>query len=188
MATTRKRSTKPAVEPTDELDDIEEVLEDEDVEVEEAPAPKKTTRTRRKANPEPEPEPEDDEDVEEEEPAPAAKPKAKKAAPAEKGTAWLVEHVNETLGTSLKTADLRVLLRKLAKAGKLDREVGTERSRYSFTGPKDAIVVAVVKAVKSGDLDKERKAKLDELKAKKAAKAAKVEEADDEVEDLDDDE
>ena len=201
MATTRtKRNTKPAV-VTDELDDIEELEIDETPEVEEdeAPAPKKRTR-KAAAKKVVEPEPED-EDEDEEEPAPVKKPAkkaaGKKAAPAkeadaELGTAWLTEHVNETLGTSHTAFTLRGLLRKLAKQGKLDREVGADRSRYTFTGPNDVTVKSVIKAIKNGDLEKDKKEALDKLKeksaAKRAAKKAAVEVDEDDVEDLEDDE
>lgn len=202
MATTRtKRNTKPAV-VTDELDDIEELEIDEtpEVEEEEAPAPKKRARkaAAKKVVVE-EPEDDEDEDEEEDEPAPVkktAKRAAKKAAPAkeadaELGTAWLTEHVNETLGTSHTAFTLRGLLRKLAKQGKLDREVGADRSRYTFTGPNDVTVKSVIKAIKNGDLEKDKKEALDKLKeksaAKRAAKKAAVEVDEDDVEDLDED-
>lgn len=200
MATTRtKRNTKPAV-VTDELDDIEELEIDEtpEVEEEEAPAPKKRARKATKKVVVEEPEEDEDED---EEPAPVKKPAkkaaAKKAAPAksddaELGTAWLTEHVNETLGTSHTAFTLRGLLRKLAKQGKLDREVGADRSRYTFTGPNDVTVKSVIKAIKNGDLEKDKKEALDKLKeksaAKRAAKKAAVEVDEDDVEDLEDDE
>lgn len=204
MATTRtKRNTKPAV-VTDELDDIEELEIDETPEVEEdeAPAPKKRTRkAAAKKVVEPEPEDEDEDEDEDEEPAPVKKPAkkaaGKKAAPAkeadaELGTAWLTEHVNETLGTSHTAFTLRGLLRKLAKQGKLDREVGADRSRYTFTGPNDVTVKSVIKAIKNGDLEKDKKEALDKLKeksaAKRAAKKAAVEVDEDDVEDLEDDE
>lgn len=201
MATTRtKRNTKPAV-VTDELDDIEELEIDETPEVEEdeAPAPKKRTR-KAAAKQVVEVEPDEDEDEDEEEPAPVKKPAKKaaakkapaKEADAELGTAWLTEHVNETLGTSHTAFTLRGLLRKLAKQGKLDREVGADRSRYTFTGPNDVTVKSVIKAIKNGDLEKDKKEALDKLKeksaAKRAAKKAAVEVDEDDVEDLEDDE
>ena len=125
-----------------------------------------------------------EEEVEEVEEAPKKKAPAKKAAKAEEpaalGTSWLVEHVNETLGTEYKAYDLRIVLRKLAKAGKLERNVGEERGRYTFTGASDPVVKALIKALKDGELEKDRKEKLAELKAKKASsKAAKTEEVED---------
>src|SRR5690606_17620208 len=88
----------------------------------------------------------------------------------ERGTAWLTEYVNEECGTSHSAATIRILLRKLVKEGVLAREVGEDRSRYTFAkGANDPIVKAVVKAVKSGAVKEQQKEKLDELKAKKAA-------------------
>ena len=202
----RKRSSKPAV-PTDDLDDIEEDLDvtDELEDEEEAPKPKrskvtpakKTARKPVKKVVEEEAEDDEEEDDEEEEVVvkkPAKKAATKKAAPKAKttdddalGTAWLVEHVNETLGTEHPATAVRVVLRRLAKNGKLDREVGETRSRYAFTGPTDPVVKAVVKAIKDGAIKADRDEKLGALKAKKASKKA-VEVEDDDVEDLEEDE
>jgi hypothetical protein len=128
-----------------------------------------------------------DEDEAEETPAPKAK-KAKKAA-AEKpakvaapkiefGTKELAAHVNSEAGTSYDAYNLRILLRKLTKDGVLERVESEGRSRYSFTGPEDPQVVAIVEAVKSGAAEKAKQERLDKLKtdraAKKPAKKAKV--------------
>lgn len=186
--------TKPAV-PTDDLDEIEEDLElEEDTIEEEAPKPKRRTKVTpaKKAPRKPVVVADEDEDegVEDEDEAPVKKPvkkaPAKKAAAETKGTAWLVDHVNEQLGTEHPATAIRVVLRRLAKDGKLDREVGETRTRYEFSGPNDAIVKAVVKAVKSGAVKADRDEKLTALKAKKAAAAVEVDE--DEVEELEDDE
>lgn len=181
---TRRTAAKP--KPVPEVEEIEELDMDEfedDVE-EEAPkpAPKRRTAARKKPAPAPEPE-----DAEDEEPAPVAKkrgrpakkpagdgaekPKAAVKRPeVEFGTQWLVDHVNGACGTAYKAYDLRVLLRKMAKNNELDREVGADRSRYSFTGEGDAVVKAVVKKVKSGAVESEKKAALDKLKERTAAK------------------
>jgi hypothetical protein len=90
-----------------------------------------------------------------------------------RGTAWLTEFVNEECGTDYNSAAIRILLRKLVKDGKLAREIGEDRSRYNFVkGANDPIVKAVVKAVKSGDLQAERKESLDKAKATRTAKKA----------------
>jgi len=147
-----------------------------------------------------------DED-EEETPAPAKKTKAKKAA-AEKpakvaapkiefGTKELAAHVNAEAGTSYDAYNLRILLRKLTKDGVLERVESEGRSRYSFTGPEDSQVVAIVEAVKSGATEKAKQERLDKLKSdradkkaaapkksKKAAKAADVEPEADEEDDF----
>lgn len=97
---------------------------------------------------------------------------SKKAAAPVKGTAWLAEHVNEQCGTSYSSYQLRILLRKLVKEGVLDpREAGN----YSFSGVRDPQVIAVVKAVKNGALEKEKKEGV--AKAKKASADAAEEAA-----------
>jgi len=131
------------------------------------------------------PELEDDDDLElvEADEEPEAKPakgkkgatKAAKAAPAKTtreatgmGAAWLAEHVNDTLGTDYTPAQIRVVLRRLAADGELEREVGTDRARYSFTGENDRTVKAVVKAIKAGAVSR---AKAEGVAAAKATKA-----------------
>lgn len=187
--TTKARPAKPAA-PVEEIEDLElDDVEEEEVEevkpVRKAPARRKPAA---KKAPEPEPEEDDlDEDEEDEEPEPAPKKRgrpaaAKKAAADEKpraaskrpeiefGTAQLVDHVNVVCGTAYKAYDLRVLLRKMAKNNELDREVGEDRSRYSFSGPKDPVVIALVKKIKSGAVEESKKEAIDTLKAKVAAK------------------
>lgn len=165
---TRRRTTKPAAPVEPELVEDDTIEELEEAEVEEAPAPKKKAAAKK-----------------------AAAPKAEE--PAALGTSWLVDHVNEQLGTEYKAYDLRIVLRKLAKAGKLERNVGEERGRYTFSGPTDPVVKALVKALKDGELEKDRKEKLAELKAKKAsskktapAEAEEVELEEDDEEDIED--
>lgn len=151
----------------------------------------RTRRTSKKAKPEPEEELEDDEleveeeeDEEDEEPAPKARSKkkapAKKAAPAKEvlGSAWLKEHVNDTLGSDHESTKLRIVLRKLIKDGTID---SPKDGRYQFTGPKDPNVKAVIAALreeaKSGPAKRGRKPK--------AKAVAEEDDADEEVEDLD---
>lgn len=166
---TTAKKAKPAPEPeVDELEDLEpEDVEDED----DADTP--------------------DDEVEEEDADPKAKKKAaaKKAGGAQptNGTQWLAKHVNEVLGTDYKPYDLRVILRRLAKKGKLQREVGADRSRYDFDGPKDPVVLALIKMLKAGELEKDRKEKLDALKEKGAAKKKPKKAAKDEDEEVGDD-
>lgn len=124
---------------------------------------------------------EEDEDEDDEEEAPAPKAKKTRKAPATTkgadgyGIAWLADHVNDTTGKSTSPTALRVLLRKMANDGTLDREVGTDKSRYSFTGENDRTVKAVIKQVKAGALDKKpRTGNADNLAAARAAKAAKA--------------
>jgi antitoxin component of RelBE/YafQ-DinJ toxin-antitoxin module len=121
------------------------------------------------------------EEVEEEEPEEQPKSRkakaAKKAAAPKKSTSdghnsqWLAEHVSQATGKDVDSRQLRMILRKLAKEGALAREVGEDRTRYSFTGPNDPTVKAVIKAVKEGAT--ERKSNVDNLKKAREAKAAK---------------
>lgn len=151
------------------------------------------------------------EDDEVEETKPAKKGKSKKAvaddkpAKAEKaprndtgmGAGWLAEHINEELGTELTAAHVRVILRKMAADGELEREVGSDRTRYSFTGENDKVVKAVLKRVKAGEGDvketriKEaraneptgkRKAKEEAVTDKPTKKAKRVKAEDDDAE------
>lgn len=166
-AARRTKAAKPAVEEIEEeLDtaaeeapevdtDVEDFDLDEDDEADteevEAPAPKKAAKAKKAA---------------------AAKP-AKAAAPKiEFGTKELAAHVNKEAGTSYDAYNLRILLRKLTKDGILERVESEGRSRYSFTGPKDPQVVAIVKAVKSGAAEKAKQERLDKLKADRAEKKA----------------
>jgi hypothetical protein len=153
-------------------------------------------RTRKKAKPEPEEDIEDEEldaeveEDEDEEPAPKARRSTKKkaAAPAKTngkatdketlGSAWLKEHVNDTLGTDHESTKLRIVLRKLIKDEVIE---SPKDGRYIFTGPRDPNVKAVIAALR------------DEAKAGPAKRGRKpkskvtdeVEDAEDEVEDLD---
>lgn len=155
-----------------------------------ATATKRRTSTKKAKVEEPEIEDDVVEDEASEEPAPKAK--AKKAAKETKGTAWLVEHVNEKLGLELSGFTMRTVLRKMAKDGELDRE---SRSRYEFTGPGDPVVKAVIKHVKENGTgtrgsseDKPAPAKRASTSKRKTKKAEPVEEeviADD-LDDLDD--
>jgi len=124
------------------------------------------------------------------------------------------KHVPKANGDKYTTREMRTLTRRLARAGKLNREiVPGNRTRYDWSGPKDPEVLIILKALKAGELTAEKNEKLEALKARKAkekdasdakgkaatgktatkakAKPAPVEEleeADDEELELDDDE
>lgn len=162
------KRTKKSTAPKVEAPEVDEDFELEADEAEEAPAPKEKK---------------------------AAMPAAEKI---EFGSQWLAEHVNEQAGTSYDAYNLRILLRKLTKDGVLKREAAEGRARYSFTGPKDPQVVAIIKAVKEGATEKAKQERLDGLKEKrqatkktKAPKAAKADvepeaEEEDDFEDIED--
>jgi len=165
----RTKAAKPAVE-------VEEIEEDLELTAEEAPAVEADVEDFDLD--------EDEEaDTEEVEAAPAPKAKKAKKAAAEKpakaaapkiefGTKELAAHVNKEAGTSYDAYNLRILLRKLTKDGVLERVESEGRSRYSFTGPTDPQVKAIVKAVKEGAAEKAKTERLDKLKADRAAKKA----------------
>lgn len=159
--TRSKRTTKKAepVEEIEEDDDLDVESEEDEDEVEE-PAPKARSRSKKTA---------------------AAKPAAKtngKATADVLGSAWLKDHVNETLGAEHESTKLRIVLRKLIKDGTID---SPKDGRYQFTGPRDPNVKAVIAALreesKSGPAKRGRKPK--------TKVAAEVDDTEDEVEDLD---
>lgn len=130
----------------------------------------------------------------EETPAPKKKPARE---PVAFGTKELAAHVSEATGKEYDAYALRILLRKLAKEGVITRDDSTGRARYSFSGPKDPQVKAIVKAVKEGGAEKAkterleglketRKAKAKPAKAKKTPKAAPVEEVEEDDLDVED--
>jgi hypothetical protein len=169
--TTRRRAAaaKPAPEPEVVEDEFEELEEDEDVEETE--------------------ESDDDAELEEltdEEEAPAEKPKRKPPVQPtiEFGSPWLAAYVTEKTGDKYDARGIRMLLRKLAKDGALERVVGEDRGRYEFSGPNDPTVKAVIKMVTSGAAKALKQEGLQAVKDKAAATkaaraAAKAKEAED---------
>jgi hypothetical protein len=147
-----------------------------------------------------------EEDVEElEEAEEATKTKSKKDDVVF-GVADIAAHLTEKTGKKVTTRELRTLIRKMARDGsaRVDREIiPGNRTRYSWSGIKDPEVVAIIAAFDGGELEADKKEKLEALKARKAekkakegkapakgkakSKKAKAEDEDDELE-LDDDE
>ncbi|WEV84077.1 hypothetical protein N855_gp33 [Mycobacterium phage Muddy] len=111
--------------------------------------------------------------------APKAAEKPAKEAAEVKGSAWLRDHVNETLGTTHESTRIRAVLRKLVADGEIEAREG---GRYDFSGPRDPIVKAVIAALKA-----EAKTPTKRGRKPKAAKAEveTIEEVEEEVEDLD---
>jgi hypothetical protein len=156
--TRSKRTTKKAAPVEEDLEDELDVEaeDDEDEDEDEAPAPRRSKKAA----------------------APAAKAKSNgKAADKEVlGTAWLKEHVNDTLEADHESTKLRIVLRKLIKDGTID---SPKDGRYIFTGPRDPNVKAVIAALRD-------EAKTGPAKRGRKPKAKIVDEVDeDEVEDLD---
>lgn len=120
----------------------------------------------------------EDEEFEEVAEAEASEAPAKKGSSrptVEFGIRQVCDLLKEKHGKDVSPRDLRVLARKLAKDGsnRIDREiVAGNRSQYSWSGPNDPEVKALVKAFLGGEGEAEKKAKLDELKARQAQKKA----------------
>lgn len=125
----------------------------------------------------------------------AAAPKVEEVATEEAeifGVAQVAELIQVRTGKEVKTRDLRILLRKLARDGRLDREiVAGNRARWEFDGADDPRVEVIIEAYENGELEADKKEKLDALKQRKAAqkaaaaaeKAAAEPEAEEELED-----
>lgn len=146
--TTKTTSKKAAAPVEDDEDDEEvEVEEDEELELEDLDA-----------------------DVEEDE-----APK-RKANEVDFGVAHLAQYLTEKTGKTVTTRELRALIRKMAREDnpRVQREIiAGNRSRYNWPdGLKDPEVKAIVKAVTGGEMEADKRAKLEELKANKAKKTA----------------
>lgn len=107
-------------------------------------------------------------------------------AEVEFGVADIVTLIKTKLNKDTSTRELRTLLRKMARDGRLDREiVAGNRARWVWSGPNDPEVKAVLAAFKSGELEADKQEKLAALKerkaAQKAAAAAEVDEDEDEA-------
>lgn len=111
------------------------------------------------------------------------------------GVADLAALLEKKTGKKVTTRELRTLLRKMARDGRINREIiPGNRARYDWTGPSDPEVKAVVKAFAAGELEQDKQEKLAALKQRKAekkaaaaaaAKQAEVEEDDEDIEDDD---
>lgn len=91
------------------------------------------------------------------------------------GASDLAKHLSEKSGKKVTPRELRTLIRKMARdgSGRVDREITPgNRTRYSWSGLDDPEVKAIIKAFDGGELEADKKAKLDELKARKAEKKA----------------
>lgn len=126
----------------------------------------------------------------------AAKKATAKAAPAPEatetvfGVSQIAEIIQTRTGKVVKNRDLRTLLRKMANDGRLDREIiPGNRTPWSWSGADDPEVELIVEAFENGELEADKKAKLDALKERKAAeRAAKKAAEEAEAEEVDEDE
>lgn len=89
------------------------------------------------------------------------------------GVSDVAEIIKAETGKEVKTRDLRTLLRKMARDGRLDREiVAGNRARWEFEGPQDPRVEAILEAYRNGELEADKQEKLNALKERKAAQRA----------------
>jgi hypothetical protein len=123
---------------------------------------------------------------------PAAKPAVVEAEAVESifGVSDVADLIQTKTGKTVKTRDLRTLLRKMARDGRLDREIiAGNRARWEFDGADDPRVEAIIEAYEAGELDADKAEKLAALKERKAAQraaakaAAEAESDDEELED-----
>lgn len=158
-----------------------------------APPRKPRTRAKKVAPPPPVVDTEDEdleededelEELEEDEVAEAA-PKAKKSTTPEVGfgvsdlVAYLKKKYPEK-AAKLDTRGLRNLIRKMARddSGRVQREiVAGNRQRYDWGSVKNDEVKAIIRAFLGGELEADKKEKLDALKERQAAKKALIEKA-----------
>jgi hypothetical protein len=159
-------------------------------------------RTTKAAKPAPVEEPEveeleetDEDELEEMEEDEVADSKPSKTSAAKQDVTFgirdLCAHIKEETGNDVDPRALRTLIRKMAREEnpRVDREIKAgNRSRYDWSGPNDPEVVAIVNAFKAGELEEEKKAKLEALKQQKAAKNAAKKKAAEEVAEEDDSE
>lgn len=112
-----------------------------------------------------------DDEVEDE----APKGKSKKAEDTIWGVQDLIKLIKAKTGKEYTPREVRTLLRKMARDGKgrIEREiVAGNKSRYAWSGPEDAEVKRILKAVGAGEIEAGKKEALDKLKEQKASKAA----------------
>lgn len=91
------------------------------------------------------------------------------------GASDLAKHLSEISGKTVSTRELRTLIRKMARdgSGRVNREiVPGNRARYDWSGVNDPEVQAIIAAFNGGELEADKKAKLEELKQRKAEKKA----------------
>lgn len=163
-----KNKSKKAA-PVEEIDDDEEDLELEEL----------------------------DEDVEDEAPAKSKKSKKSKADDGVTfGASDLAKLASDQGEKEYDAKTIRTLLRRMARDGRLTREISPDnRTRYNWSGPDDPEVVKILKAISKGEIETARKEALDKLKEGKAktAKTGKAKKTapppdddDDDLEDLED--
>lgn len=137
-----------------------------------------TKKKATKAAPAPEPELDELEELEEleaDEVEDAPKKKGGSQQEVTFGASDLARHLSETSGKVVSARELRTLIRKMARdnSGRVNREITPgNRTRYNWSGLDDPEVQAIIQAFNGGELEADKKQKLDELKKRKAEKKA----------------
>lgn len=135
----------------------------------------KAKATKKAAAPAPEPTEElelDEVEGDEVEEAPAKKSSQQEVT---FGASDLAKHLSEKSGKTVSPRELRTLIRKMARdgSGRVTREITAgNRTRYNWSGIDDPEVQKIIAAFEGGELEEDKKKKLEELKANKAAKKA----------------
>jgi DNA-binding HxlR family transcriptional regulator len=138
--------------------------------------------TTKKVAPVVEPEELELDEVEEEELEELDETEVAEAAPKKKsggeevtfGASDLAALLSKKLGKTITARELRTQLRRMARDGRLDREIiPGNRARYNWSGPNDPEVKAIIRAVQGGEIEVAKKEALAKLKEQKAAKDAK---------------
>lgn len=141
---------------------------------------RKATKITTKSKAAPVAEVEDDELEELEEDEVEEAPKAKKADDVVFGVADICALINRSVAKGAKQVtprELRTLIRKMAREenARVDRVITPgNRTRYSWAGPNDPEVKAIIAAFAGGELEADKQEKLQALKDKKAAQKAEA--------------
>lgn len=89
------------------------------------------------------------------------------------GASDLAKHLSEGREKPVSAREIRTLLRKMARDGRINREITPgNRTRYDWSGPNDPEVQKVIEAFNAGELDADKAEKLQALKDRKAAQKA----------------
>lgn len=149
----KKQQVEVVEDDEDEEVELEELeVEDDEEEVPQPPKKKKAAATAAE---------------------PAKKKVAKKAEPELWGVRQLMDLIKAKYDKEYGPREVRTLLRKLAREGKLEREIiPGNKVRWGWTGPDDPEVALILKSVKGGSIEAAKKAALDKMKNDKAARDA----------------
>ncbi len=138
------------------------------------PKKQSATATKAKARRVVEPEDVEEEELEElDDDEVQVAPARKQSADVAFGAADLAKLLSERLDRKVTPRELRMQLRRMARDGRINREViPGNKTRYSWSGPSDPEVKAIIKAVTDGELDAAKQEQLAALKERKVKQEA----------------